>query len=162
MQRFGRNGCGKNFPFPSSSNLFGVDQQLIDASYDCRTRVLYIADGNLLNTVLQLPTRIREFFDSRSLSMTLVTDAMRVFGREVIKNNLRHLETIVNRIHAAQIDRRNYMLVIGGSAVLNAVRFAARIAHHRICLVRIPTTTRAQADSGGGVENSVNLQGQKN
>jgi 3-dehydroquinate synthase len=42
------------------------------------------------------------------------------------------------------------------------VGFAAAIAHRGIRLVRLPTTTLAQADSGIGVKNSVNLFGKKN
>ncbi len=54
------------------------------------------------------------------------------------------------------------MVVIGGGAVLDAVGFAAAIAHRGIRLVRLPTTTLGQADSGIGVKNSVNLFGKKN
>jgi 3-dehydroquinate synthase len=52
--------------------------------------------------------------------------------------------------------------VIGGGAVLDAVGFAAAIAHRGLRLVRLPTTTLAQADSGVGVKNAVNLFGKKN
>ena len=53
-------------------------------------------------------------------------------------------------------------MVVGGGAVLDAVGFAAAIAHRGIRLVRLPTTTLAQADSGVGVKNGVNLFGKKN
>ena len=46
--------------------------------------------------------------------------------------------------------------------MLDAVGFAAAIAHRGIRLVRLPTTTLAQADSGVGVKNGVNLFGKKN
>jgi 3-dehydroquinate synthase len=52
--------------------------------------------------------------------------------------------------------------VVGGGAVLDAVGFAAAIAHRGLRLVRLPTTTLAQADSGLGVKNAVNLFGKKN
>jgi len=45
---------------------------------------------------------------------------------------------------------------------LDAVGFAAAIAHRGLRLIRIPTTTLAQADSGIGVKNSVNLFEKKN
>jgi 3-dehydroquinate synthase len=54
------------------------------------------------------------------------------------------------------------VVVIGGGAVLDAVGFAAAIAHRGIRLVRLPTTTLAQSDSGVGVKNAVNLFGKKN
>jgi 3-dehydroquinate synthase len=53
-------------------------------------------------------------------------------------------------------------VVIGGGAVLDAVGFAAAIAHRGLRLVRLPTTTLGQADSGVGVKNAVNLFGKKN
>jgi 3-dehydroquinate synthase len=64
--------------------------------------------------------------------------------------------------HAANLDRRSYVVVIGGGAVLDAVGFAAAIAHRGLRLVRLPTTTLGQADSGVGVKNAVNLFGKKN
>jgi 3-dehydroquinate synthase len=64
--------------------------------------------------------------------------------------------------HEADLDRRSYVVVIGGGAVLDAVGFAAAIAHRGIRLIRLPTTTLAQADSGIGVKNSVNLFQKKN
>src|SRR5262249_13648270 len=44
----------------------------------------------------------------------------------------------------------------------DAVGFAAAIAHRGLRLVRLPTTTLGQADSGVGVKNGVNLFGKKN
>src|SRR5215469_2202101 len=64
--------------------------------------------------------------------------------------------------HAANLDRRSYVVVIGGGAVLDAVGFAAAIAHRGLRLVRLPTTTLGQADSGVGVKNGVNLFHKKN
>lgn len=83
-------------------------------------------------------------------------------GGEAIKNDIHILERMLKCFHAAELDRRSYVVVIGGGAVLDAVGFAAAIAHRGIRLVRIPTTTLAQADSGLGVKNSVNLFGKKN
>jgi 3-dehydroquinate synthase len=53
-------------------------------------------------------------------------------------------------------------VVIGGGAVLDAVGFAAAIAHRGLRLVRLPTSTLAQGDSGVGVKNGVNLFQKKN
>ena len=46
--------------------------------------------------------------------------------------------------------------------MLDAVGFAAATAHRGIRLVRLPTTTLAQADGGLGVKNAVNRFGKKN
>ena len=83
-------------------------------------------------------------------------------GGEAIKNDIHVLERMLKVMHAADLDRRSYVVAIGGGAVLDTVGFAAAIAHRGIRLVRLPTTTLAQADSGIGVKNSVNLFQKKN
>ena len=60
------------------------------------------------------------------------------------------------------LDRRSYVLVIGGGAVLDAVGYAAATAHRGIRLIRIPTTTLGQGDSGVGVKNAINHFDKKN
>ena len=91
-----------------------------------------------------------------------VGNIQHVPGGELIKNDIHILERMLKVMHAANLDRRSYVVVIGGGAVLDAVGFAAAIAHRGIRLVRLPTTTLAQADSGIGVKNSVNLFQKKN
>ena len=83
-------------------------------------------------------------------------------GGEAIKNDVRGLEEMLRAFNDDDLDRRSYVVVLGGGAVLDAVGFAAAIAHRGIRLVRLPTTTLAQGDSGVGVKNGVNLFGKKN
>jgi 3-dehydroquinate synthase len=83
-------------------------------------------------------------------------------GGEQVKNDIHLLERMLKCIHAADLDRRSYIVAIGGGAMLDAVGFAAAISHRGIRLVRLPTTTLAQGDSGVGVKNSVNLFRKKN
>jgi len=85
-----------------------------------------------------------------------------VTGGETVKNEIHVLERMLKVFNAADLDRRSYVVVIGGGAVLDAVGFAVAIAHRGLRLVRLPTTTLAQGDSGIGVKNSVNLFGKKN
>ena len=83
-------------------------------------------------------------------------------GGEESKNSPVVLERILQIIHDAGIDRQSYVMVVGGGAVLDAVGYAAAIAHRGVRLVRLPTTTLSQADSGVGVKNGVNAFGKKN
>ena len=46
--------------------------------------------------------------------------------------------------------------------MLDAVGYAAAIAHRGVRLIRLPTTTLAQADSGVGVKNAINYFAKKN
>lgn len=65
-------------------------------------------------------------------------------------------------IDAAHLDRHSYVLVIGGGAFLDAVGYAAATAHRGVRLVRFPTTTLSQDDSGVGVKCAINAFGKKN
>jgi 3-dehydroquinate synthase len=85
-----------------------------------------------------------------------------VSGGEAIKNDLQAIVGMLETMNAANLDRRSYVVVIGGGAVLDAVGFAAAIAHRGIRLVRLPSSTLGQGDSGVGVKNGVNLFRKKN
>jgi 3-dehydroquinate synthase len=65
-------------------------------------------------------------------------------------------------IDAAHLDRHSYVLAIGGGAFLDMVGFAAATAHRGVRLVRFPTTTLAQDDSGVGVKCAINAFDKKN
>ncbi len=88
--------------------------------------------------------------------------ACRLPGGERVKNTREHVETILTLINDLDLDRRSYVVVIGGGAVLDAVGYAAAIAHRGVRLVRLPSTTLAQDDSGVGVKNAINYFGKKN
>lgn len=92
----------------------------------------------------------------------LVAPIALVDGGEQIKNDHDSIESIFRAIDRDGLDRRSYVLVIGGGAVLDAVGYAAAIAHRGIRLIRFPTTTLGQADSGVGVKNAINAYGKKN
>ncbi len=92
----------------------------------------------------------------------LVSEIHTVAGGEGIKNDGSLVETIFQTINRDQLDRRSYIVVVGGGAVLDAVGYAAAIAHRGIRLIRFPTTTLAQADSGVGVKNAINAFQKKN
>ena len=83
-------------------------------------------------------------------------------GGETCKQSTLVCDTITRAIHEAGIDRHSALLAIGGGAFLDAAGFAAATAHRGVQLVRFPTTTLSQADSGVGVKNSLNTFGKKN
>lgn len=83
-------------------------------------------------------------------------------GGESVKNDDVAVNEVLRMIHQNNLDRRSYLVVIGGGAILDAVGYAAAIAHRGIRLVRIPSTTLSQDDSGVGVKNAINQFGKKN
>jgi 3-dehydroquinate synthase len=83
-------------------------------------------------------------------------------GGEAVKADDRWVREAWKLIDAAHLDRHSYILAIGGGAFLDTVGFAAATAHRGVRLVRFPTTTLAQDDSGVGVKCAINAFGKKN
>ena len=83
-------------------------------------------------------------------------------GGEAVKNDPRHVETLQRAVSETGLDRHSYLAAVGGGALLDAAGFAAATAHRGIRLIRVPTTTLSQADSGVGVKNGINAFGKKN
>jgi 3-dehydroquinate synthase len=94
--------------------------------------------------------------------LELTRPAQPISGGEVCKVDTSNFERILELINRDELDRRSYIVVVGGGAVLDTVGFAAAIAHRGIRLVRFPSTTLSQDDSGVGVKNAINSFGKKN
>lgn len=149
-----------------TTDLFGRDQEvlldLLESSGDRIPRVQFWVDARVAQAQPNLSLRIRRFANQHPDKFQLIGNIQTCPGGEDVKNDIHIIERMLKCINAADLDRRSYVVVIGGGAVLDAVGFAAAIAHRGIRLIRIPTTTLAQADSGVGVKNSVNLFSKKN
>ena len=149
-----------------TDDLLGADQavlaEVLEPSEGRRAKVQFWADEHVLNARPGLKAQLRAFTEAHADRVELVGNVQVVVGGEAVKNDIHILERMLKVFNAANLDRRSYVVVIGGGAVLDAVGFASSIAHRGIRLVRLPTTTLAQADSGVGVKNGVNLFGKKN
>ena len=129
---------------------------------DERVRVMTIVDAGIAENVPGLRQKIDAFFTLHADRIESVDDIFELHGGEDCKNTPGVVDDLLARFNRLDLDRRNYVLVIGGGAVLDAVGYAAAIAHRGIRLIRLPTTTLAQDDSGIGVKNAVNLFEKKN
>jgi 3-dehydroquinate synthase len=149
-----------------TDDVLGDDQQtlldVLEPSGDQLPRVQFWLDECVAEAVPELRSRVDQFCRDHTDRFLTPGNIQTVPGGEVVKNEIHILERMLKCINHADLDRRSYVVVIGGGAVLDAVGFAAAIAHRGIRLVRLPTTTLAQADSGVGVKNSVNLFQKKN
>jgi 3-dehydroquinate synthase len=147
-------------------DLLGDDQpvlaRILEPSGGQPARVQFWVDEHIIEAQPELRARLRAFGSTHADRIRLTGNVQVVPGGEAVKNDIHILERMLKVFHAAKLDRRSYVVVIGGGAVLDAVGFAAAIAHRGLRLVRVPTTTLAQADSGVGVKNGVNLFGKKN
>ncbi len=140
---------------------FPVLAELLEPGDNAVARAQVWIDSGLLDWDPQLPRRIERQF-SRYPHLDLVAPVEALPGGEVVKNDPAIIEHLLECIHRDDLDRRSYIVVVGGGAVLDAVGFAAAVAHRGIRLIRLPTTTLAQADSGVGVKNAVNWFHKKN
>lgn len=162
----------KEFSIPAQHRL-RVTEDVLGADVDALLGVLQPSgdrdpkvqvwiDSHVESTNPGLRERILEILGSPSSPVDLVTPPQTIVGGEECKNDPAVIDRLLRSFHEANLDRRSYVVVIGGGAVLDAVGYAATIAHRGIRLVRLPTTTLAQADSGVGVKSAVNWFDKKN
>jgi len=83
-------------------------------------------------------------------------------GGEAVKADEKLVERVWQEIDAAHLDRHSYVMIIGGGAFLDAAGYAAATAHRGMRVLRFPTTTLSQDDSGVGVKCAINAFGKKN
>jgi 3-dehydroquinate synthase len=149
-----------------TSDVFGAELSvlldLIERSGDQLPRVQFWIDEFVVKADDTLVPRIEKLILESKGHFASTGPIQIAPGGEAVKNDIHAQERMLQTINADDLDRRSYVVVIGGGAVLDAVGFASAIAHRGIRLIRLPTTTLAQADSGVGVKNSVNLFAKKN
>ena len=149
-----------------TGDVLGADSDvladLIESSESRTPRVQFWLDEHVANANPNLRQRLHAFARRNTHRFQVVGNPQTVPGGEAVKNDVHVLERMLKVLNEADMDRRSYVVVIGGGAVLDAVGFATAIAHRGLRLIRIPTTTLAQADSGIGVKNGVNLFQKKN
>ena len=147
-------------------DLFGSDAhtliELLDAADGQAPKVQFWLDEQVSLANPELKHSIQRFCSRYPEAVQVTGNIQVVPGGEDVKNDIHVIERMLKCFNHADLDRRSYVVVIGGGAVLDAVGFAAAIAHRGLRLIRIPTTTLAQADSGIGVKNSINLFQKKN
>ena len=114
-------------------------------------RVQFWADQRVVQFLPNLKQRIRSLAIQND-HIEQVDNLQVVPDGEEIKNDVHILERMLSVLHASNLDRRSCVVVIGGGAVLDAVGFAVARAHRSVRLVRLPTTTLEQSDSGVGVK----------
>lgn len=130
-------------------------------SPDTEAKALVIIDQGVMQHHEALWTQIKAYFETIPKIM-LVEDPVVVIGGEDAKNNHQVVDQVIAVVDQKGIDRHSYIIAIGGGAVLDAVGYAAAIAHRGIRHIRIPTTVLSQNDSGIGVKNGINYVGKKN
>jgi 3-dehydroquinate synthase len=135
---------------------------LLESSAGLPARAQFWLDSHVAEAHPDLQQRVFALARRFPCQIALAGNVQIVPGGEEVKNEIHILEQMLKVFNAHDLDRRSYVIAVGGGATLDAVGFAAAIAHRGLRLIRIPTTTLAQADSGIGVKNAVNLFHKKN
>ena len=147
-----------------AEDVFSTDNPTLrDALADTASRkVLVLLEDSLTQALPQLERQIENYFSAHVTQLPLVCPPIVIKGGEPSKNSPAIVTEILSQIDRHHIDRHSYLIAIGGGALLDVAGFAATTAHRGVRLVRIPTTTLSQADSGVGVKNAINAFGKKN
>ena len=147
-----------------TEDVLGADDRallgLLEAAPGTPARVLAVVEAGI-ESASGVVQRLRSLASRHADAVKLV-DVRTLPGGEPVKKDPLAVLPVLEAIRDGNLDRRNYVLVIGGGALLDAVGVAAALAHRGVRLVRIPTTTMGQADSGIGVKNAINFFGRKN
>ena len=122
-------------------------------------RAMVFIEENVVAMWPDLPDAIQKYFNELDLDFRGIS----VFpGGEAAKADDHLVREVWEAINAAHLDRHSYAIVIGGGAFLDAVGYAATTAHRGVRLIRFPTTTLSQGDSGVGVKCAINAFDKKN
>ena len=155
-----------NYDIIFSRSLFDVDNaSLIDVIKKepgfQQPKVTIVIDKGVVDSTYRFISKVMHYFNHHQFEMNQ-NNILVVQGGEAVKNSFDDIEAVLQTINNNKIDRHSFLIAIGGGAVLDAVGFAAAIAHRGVRLIRIPTTVLSQNDSGVGVKNSMNYFGKKN
>lgn len=155
-----------SFPVFFTRNVFRIDDSLLASTFlrggkKCH-RVFCIIDSGVVAKHPFLPAQIEGYAAANKDVMQLCGPPFIVEGGENCKNKPEIIDTIMQYVQKYHLCRHSFILAIGGGAVLDAVGYAAAVAHRGLRLIRMPTTVLGQNDAGIGVKNSLNVFGRKN
>ena len=157
-----------NVPFTirlrSSQNLFSSDFGILEDLFERSNETLPKVQAWIDSGVLKFsPEKVESIDNLLANSASIDYKGFHPTpGGENSKMNNRIIEEMWNSFNIDDLDRRSYVLAIGGGATLDSVGYAAALAHRGIRIIRVPATTLSQADSGVGVKNAINHFGKKN
>lgn len=155
-----------SFNLHFTSHVFSTKNPLLNDVFfknnKSKSKALVVVDSGVIRKHPNLKLDILKYFNQKNCTVDLEGNILEIPGGEASKNNEKYVQNILKSVHDFAIDRHSYIVAIGGGAVLDAVGYAAAIAHRGVRLIRIPTTVLSQNDSGIGVKNGINYFNKKN
>ncbi|MDX1679407.1 MAG: 3-dehydroquinate synthase [Akkermansiaceae bacterium] len=122
-------------------------------------RALVIMESPVAHAWPDITPEIAYYFDAIDVELSGIYTLP---GGEAVKSDDLWVRETWQAIDKAHLDRHSYLIAIGGGAFLDAIGYGAATAHRGVRLVRFPTTTLSQDDSGVGVKCAINAFGKKN
>jgi 3-dehydroquinate synthase len=133
--------------------LFSQDDWLQEVSFPSRRGVI------LTNDLVEAlhAERVQRFFVQRGYAVDVVAIPD---GEE--HKNLATVERVYHRLLALDLDRKSFLLALGGGVITDLAGFVASTFLRGIAYYQIPTSLLAQVDSSVGGKTGVNLEEGKN
>lgn len=156
-----------DYPVVFTRNLFDpANRAFVDAAnrlVEPRAhRAIVFIDSGVAQYHAELPRQIQKYFAAHPRELDLIAPPCTVPGGEIIKKDLKRIETILRQFVDLRLCRHSVVVAIGGGAVLDAIGFATALFHRGLRLIRVPTTVLAQNDVAVGVKNAMNFDDGKN
>jgi 3-dehydroquinate synthase len=125
---------GFDTPVHFTRNLFDpanpVLAQVMQPAHGRAPKLLVAVEAGLLDHHPDLCERIIAY--ARRHELQLVEAPVLLEGGEVIKRSWDGAQRVLEAINRGDIDRHSYVVAVGGGAFLDAVGFAAAIAHRGV------------------------------
>jgi len=136
-------------------------RDVVAATNQSRSRLLFVVDRGVAQHHPGLARQIEAYVTAHADALELACPPLLLPGGEEVKNSQEHVATLREVIADADVSQQSYVVAVGGGAVLDVAGFAAATAQRGLRLVRMPTTTLAQADAGVAVTAGINACGRK-
>ena len=125
-------------------------------------RVLIVLDRGLEEAQPDLPLKITTWLMAHGDQVELAAPIEVIPGGEFAKKQDAAVERLVKLAYQTHFGRKDTFIAVGGGAVQDTVGYAAAIIHRGCRMIRVNSTTLAQADAGVGVKNGIDYASGKN
>lgn len=154
-----------NYKIIFTTNIFDIENKTLikylNINNSAKKLIIFI-DKNLIKKNKNLLTQIENYTAHHAKYINLVCNPILITCGERIKNHYSIIRYTYKIIDDYKICRQSYLMSIGGGTLQDLIGYAASTAHRGVKLIRIPTTTLSQDDSGVGVKNGINFRNKKN
>jgi len=127
-----------------------------------RHRIAAVVDRGAIAGQPELNVHIERYATYHREFLDLVAPPIVQGGGGSVKSDPMLPARLQSYMHALELDRKSILLVVGGASLLDLAGFAAATVRAAPRIVRLPTTTQAQAGPAVLPTNAVNAFGTKN